>query len=127
MAPFTVGKFGLRALSQSLAREFGPQGIHVAHTLVDGALLPPLSSFFRSQRIQATFNLISIAAVIERDLDNPSEKYLQPDSMAQAYVFLANQDRTSFTQEMDLRFVLFTVPLVLLLCQRSKFEVLTLS
>lgn len=67
------------------------------------------------------------AAVIERDLDNPSEKYLQPDSMAQAYVFLANQDRTSFTQEMDLRFVLFTGSFFLLLiCQRRNCEGLTL-
>lgn len=107
MAPFTVGKFGLRALSQSLAREFGPQGIHVAHTIVDGALLSSLSFFYPLSKVLINTNDTLIAAVIERDLDNPSEKYLQPDAMAQAYVFLANQDRTSFTQEMDLRFVPF--------------------
>lgn len=37
-APFAAGKFALRALSQSLAREFGPQGIHVSHAIIDGII-----------------------------------------------------------------------------------------
>jgi NAD(P)-dependent dehydrogenase (short-subunit alcohol dehydrogenase family) len=35
---FATGKFALRALAQSLAREFGPQGVHVAHTIIDGVI-----------------------------------------------------------------------------------------
>jgi NAD(P)-dependent dehydrogenase (short-subunit alcohol dehydrogenase family) len=37
-SPFATGKFGTRALSQSLAREFGPQGVHVGHIVVDGVI-----------------------------------------------------------------------------------------
>src|SRR4028118_1025941 len=40
-AALATGKFGLRALAQSMAREFGPQGIHVAHTIIDGQIDTP--------------------------------------------------------------------------------------
>lgn len=40
-ASFATGKFALRALSQSLAREFGPQGVHVSHVIVDGVIDSP--------------------------------------------------------------------------------------
>jgi NAD(P)-dependent dehydrogenase (short-subunit alcohol dehydrogenase family) len=50
-----VGKFGLRALAQSLARELGPQGIHVAHIVIDGQIdTPRVRSMFRD-RETATF------------------------------------------------------------------------
>lgn len=38
MSSFNTGKYGLRALSSSLAKEFGPQGIHVGHAVIDGAI-----------------------------------------------------------------------------------------
>lgn len=41
MASFATGKWALRALSQSLAREFGPQGVHVAHAIIDGVINIP--------------------------------------------------------------------------------------
>ena len=41
---FAVGKFGLRALSQSMAREFGPKGIHIAHVIIDGQIASPAYS-----------------------------------------------------------------------------------
>lgn len=45
-ADFAAGKFAVRALGQSLAREFGPKGVHVAHTVVDGAIdIPRLKNY----------------------------------------------------------------------------------
>jgi NAD(P)-dependent dehydrogenase (short-subunit alcohol dehydrogenase family) len=41
MASFATGKWALRALSQSLAREFGPQGVHVSHAIIDGVIDTP--------------------------------------------------------------------------------------
>ncbi|EAS28561.2 oxidoreductase [Coccidioides immitis RS] len=82
VAPFSTGKFALRALSQSLAREFGPQGIHVSHVIVDGII-----DIERTKRIK---------------LDAPDAK-LSPDSIAGTYWYLHTQSRTAFTQELDLR------------------------
>ncbi|QVM07890.1 hypothetical protein D8B26_002586 [Coccidioides posadasii str. Silveira] len=82
VAPFSTGKFALRALSQSLAREFGPQGIHVSHVVVDG--------------------IIDIERTKHIKLDAPDAK-LSPDSIADTYWYLHTQSRTAFTQELDLR------------------------
>ncbi|KAG0148443.1 hypothetical protein CROQUDRAFT_654958 [Cronartium quercuum f. sp. fusiforme G11] len=81
---FAAGKFGLRALSQSLAREFGPKGVHVAHVIVDGMIDGP--------------------TVTERfgPAKNPDSR-LSPDSIAAAYVYLHEQDKTCWTQELDVR------------------------
>lgn len=77
---FAAGKHGLRALSQSLAKEFGKQNIHVAHSIIDGGIKTG------------------------RRTDNPSaDTSLSPDSIANAYLFLARQDRSAFTWELDLR------------------------
>ena len=84
---FASAKFALRALAQSMARELGPQGIHVAHLVIDGA-------------IDTTF----IA-------DNFPEKYatksqdglLDPEAIAAAYWSLHQQPRNAWTHELDLR------------------------
>lgn len=78
-----VGKFGLRALAQSMAREFGPQGIHVAHVIIDGQIL--------SDRAREWFP--------DRDPDT----FLHPDSIANVYWQLHAQDKTAWTLETDLR------------------------
>jgi NAD(P)-dependent dehydrogenase (short-subunit alcohol dehydrogenase family) len=78
-----VGKFGLRALAQSMAREFGPQGIHVAHVIVDGQINTP--------------------RVRERFTDREEHTMLSPDAIAETYWRLHSQDRTAWTLELDLR------------------------
>ena len=78
-----VGKFGLRALAQSLARELGPRGIHVAHVIIDGQIDTP--------RLRA--------AMPDRD----PQTLLSAESIAATYFHLHQQDRTVWTQELDLR------------------------
>jgi len=78
-----VGKFGLRALAQSMAREFGPQGIHVSHVIIDGQINTP--------RIQ------------EMSPDREEHTLLSPDAIAETYCQLHSQDRTAWTLELDLR------------------------
>ena len=72
-------KFGLRALAQSMAREFGPKGVHVAHTIIDGQ--------------------IAGEQVDERGDD----AVLAPAAIADAYLHLHEQPRSAWTQELDLR------------------------
>jgi NAD(P)-dependent dehydrogenase (short-subunit alcohol dehydrogenase family) len=78
-----VGKFGLRALSQSLARELGPQGIHVAHIIVDGQIDLPRTRQMMPSRAAETF--------------------LSPNAIADTYFHLATQHPTAWTLEVDLR------------------------
>lgn len=78
-----VGKFGLRALSQSLARELHPKGVHVAHVIIDGQI--------DTERARQTMP--------GRD---PSEM-LHPDAIAETYYHLHAQPRTTWTHELDLR------------------------
>jgi NAD(P)-dependent dehydrogenase (short-subunit alcohol dehydrogenase family) len=78
-----VGKFGLRALSQSMAREFGPQGIHVAHVVIDGQINTP--------------------SMRERSPDREEHTMLSPEAIAETYWRLHTQDRTAWTLELDLR------------------------
>lgn len=73
LAGLAVGKFGLRALAQSLAREFGPQGIHVAHVIIDGRI------------------------------GRGDKGQLSPEAIAQTYWHLHQQDETTWTLELDLR------------------------
>ena len=77
-AAFAAAKFGVRALAQSMARELGPRGIHVAHVVVDG----PIESS-----------------------DNAELKIpkLAPAEIAEAYLALHRQPRSAWTQELDLR------------------------
>ena len=76
-AAFAVPKFGLRALAQSMARELGPKGVHVAHVIVDG--------------------------MIENSGDGDPKKSLTPAAIAEAYDALHRQPPSAWTHELDLR------------------------
>ena len=78
-----VGKVGLRALAQSTAREYAPAGVHVAHVIIDGQ--------------------IDLPRTREAQPDRESHTFLSPDAIAESYWHLCSQDRTAWTQEMDLR------------------------
>jgi NAD(P)-dependent dehydrogenase (short-subunit alcohol dehydrogenase family) len=84
---FSGAKAALRMLAQSMARELGPQGIHVAHVVIDGA--------------------IDTAFIRERhpDFDNAkaADLVLSPDAIAAQYAMLHHQPRTAWTHELDLR------------------------
>ncbi|KAG6908533.1 hypothetical protein DXG01_004304 [Tephrocybe rancida] len=82
---FSAGKHGLRALSQSLAKEFGKQNIHVAHAIIDGSI--------RSER----------AFQRHPQLVGKPDASLTPESIANSYLYLVKQDRTAWTWELDLR------------------------
>jgi NAD(P)-dependent dehydrogenase (short-subunit alcohol dehydrogenase family) len=84
---FAGAKAALRQLAQSLAREMGPKGIHVAHVVVDGM-------------IDGTFAR-SIAPDIQSLLDE--DAILKPDEIARNYVWLHKQQRSAWTFELDLR------------------------
>jgi NAD(P)-dependent dehydrogenase (short-subunit alcohol dehydrogenase family) len=77
-APFAMGKFALRGLAQSAARELGPQGIHVAHFVIDGGV--------RSDK-----------------RPDSGDSTLDPDAIAQSYLDVLRQPRNAWTQEIDLR------------------------
>ena len=78
-----VGKFGLRALAQSMARELGPQGVHVAHLIIDGQIASERPGYSEA----------------ERGEDN----VLKPAAIAEAAWFLHSQQKSAWTQELDLR------------------------
>ena len=82
-ANLAVGKFGLRALAQSMARELGPQGVHVAHLIIDGQIASDRPGYSEA----------------ERGEDN----VLKPEAIAEAAWFLHSQQRSAWTQELDLR------------------------
>ena len=84
---FASAKHGLRAVAQSMARELGPQGIHVAHVVIDGAVD---GVFIRSNRG-------SVDDLLARD------EILKPEDIAQAFVGLHRQPRSAWTHELDLR------------------------
>lgn len=86
-AAFTAAKAGLRALGQSLAREFGPRGIHVAHVVVDGGI--------DGERIKAR-----APQFVEK---MGADGLIGLDGLAEAYRFLYRQPRSAWSQELDLR------------------------
>ena len=86
-AAFAAAKAGLRGVAQSAARELGPQGIHVAHVVVDGAID---GTFIRSQ-------VADVAPLLAAD------KILKPAEIAANYVWLHRQPRSAWTHELDLR------------------------
>ena len=84
---FAGAKFALRALAQSMARELGPQGIHVAHTVIDGAI--------DTEFIASNFP--------ERYALKEQGGILDPEAIAEAYWQLHQQPRSAWTHELDLR------------------------
>ncbi len=85
---FAGGKHALRALAQSMARELGPEGIHVAHVVVDGAI----DTDWTKSRAPDAYEQRKAA-----------RKILNPDSIAETYWMLHAQPRDAWTQELDLR------------------------
>ncbi|KAG6595047.1 uncharacterized protein LOC111463140 [Cucurbita moschata] len=98
------GKFALRALSQCLARELQPLGIHVAHIIIDGIIgLPrasPTSNRGGSSSSSSTSSSSSIGSHLQSGIGDGT---MDPDALAQTYWHLHVQDRTAWTQEIDLR------------------------
>ncbi|MBI5721085.1 MAG: SDR family NAD(P)-dependent oxidoreductase [Burkholderiales bacterium] len=86
-AAFAGAKHALRALAQSMARELGPKGIHVAHVVIDGAID---TAFIRDN-------------FPERYALKAQDGILQPDAIAENYWWLHRQPRSAWTFEMDLR------------------------
>ena len=86
-AAFAGAKHALRALAQSMARELGPKGIHVAHPVIDGAI----DTEFIRTNFPDRYALKQEAGIVS------------PDSIAQAYWQLHTQPRDAWTHEMDLR------------------------
>lgn len=80
-APFAMGKFALRGLAQSMARELSPQGIHVAHIVIDGGIR---------------------SAARPNPTDKP-DSMLDPDAIAQTYLDLLRQHRSAWAWEIELR------------------------
>ena len=86
-AAFASAKHGLRALSQSMARELGPKGVHVAHTIIDGAI----DTAFIRDNFPARYALKDQGGI------------LNPNHIADAYWVLHSQPRDAWTHELDLR------------------------
>jgi len=86
-AQFAASKAGLRMISQSMAREFGPQGIHVAHVIVDGAI--------EGDRVRSLF-----PGIFEQLGENGA---LNTKAIAETYWQLHLQHRSAWTQELDVR------------------------
>ena len=80
-ASFAMGKFALRGLAQSAARELGPKGIHVAHFIIDGG----------------------VRAAHRPDPADTPDSTLDPDAIAQSYVAVLRQPRSAWSHEVDLR------------------------
>jgi len=80
---FSAAKFACRGMAESMARELGPEGVHVAHVVVDGQILTPDARESGDDRLE--------------------DSYLDPDAVAESYWDLIEQDRTAWTLELDLR------------------------
>ncbi len=78
---FAMGKFGLRGLCQSLARELQPKGIHVAHFVIDGGIAGPTYA----------------------DASRGPDAFLDPDAIARSYLDIHRQHRSAWTWEIELR------------------------
>jgi len=80
---FSAAKFAVRGMAESMARELGPEGVHVAHVVIDGQIQTP--------------------GVEETYPDRDEETFLDPDAIADSYWHLVEQDRSSWTLELDVR------------------------
>ena len=79
---FAMGKFGLRGLAQSLARELHPQNIHIGHFVIDGSIGPPSEVY---------------------EGDETPDDILNPDDIAKSYLDFHRQRRNSWSWEIELR------------------------
>lgn len=82
-APFASAKAGQRSLAQSLARQLGPENLHVAYVVIDG--------------------VVDLPRTREAMPDKPDDFFLNPDAVADSIWFLTRQDRSAWTFELDLR------------------------
>jgi NAD(P)-dependent dehydrogenase (short-subunit alcohol dehydrogenase family) len=89
-AAFASAKFGLRAVAQAMARELGPQNIHVAHLIIDSGVD---TEWVRQRRIEA----------LGPDALNDPDALMPPASVADAYWRLYDQPRSAWTFEMEIR------------------------
>ena len=80
-AAFAMGKFALRGLAQSMARELAPKGVHVAHFVIDGG----------------------IRSDVRQNPDDNPDSLLDPDAIAETYWHVATQPRSAWTWEVELR------------------------
>jgi NAD(P)-dependent dehydrogenase (short-subunit alcohol dehydrogenase family) len=83
-APFAMGKFALRGLAQSMARELGPRGIHVAHVVIDGGVR-------------------SVARGRVEGAGDTADSLLDPAAIAQTYMAVLKQPRSAWSLEVELR------------------------
>lgn len=83
-AIFAMGKHGLRGLASSMGRELAPQGVHVCHFVIDGGVRNALKG-----RIEGA--------------GDPPDKYLCPNAIAETYMHVVKQDRSSWSWEIELR------------------------
>ncbi len=81
-APFAMAKFSLRGLAQSMARELAPKGIHVAHVVIDGGIA---------------------SSYAEDEADRATDRWLNPDAIAESYLQLHRQHRSAWTWELEVR------------------------
>jgi NAD(P)-dependent dehydrogenase (short-subunit alcohol dehydrogenase family) len=81
-APFAMAKFSLRGLAQSMARELAPRNIHVAHVVIDGGIA---------------------SSYAESPADRATNRWLDPDAIAQSYLQLHRQHRSAWTWEIEVR------------------------
>lgn len=81
---FGMGKHGLRGLASAMGRELAPQGVHVCHFVIDGGVRNA-----KKGRIEGA--------------DDPADKYLDPDAIAETYMHAVKQDRSAWTWEIELR------------------------
>jgi NAD(P)-dependent dehydrogenase (short-subunit alcohol dehydrogenase family) len=86
-APFAMGKFALRGLAQSLAREFGPKNIHVAHFVIDGSILRPGGAHEDIRRASAP----------------GGDGMLEADAIAETYMAVYRQHPSAWSFEVDVR------------------------
>ncbi len=82
-APFAMGKFALRGLAQSMARELHPQNIHIAHFVIDGGV---------ANEAQGRINT-----------DKEPDRWLEPDAIARTYMATLNQHRSAWSWEIEVR------------------------
>lgn len=78
----TVGRFGTRALAQGLAREFGPMGIHVVHTVIGGVINSP--------RAKGIFRNLS------------QDEFMNAEDISETYLHIVKQDKSAWTHEIDI-------------------------